>query len=135
MKLWHGFTHNYCIPVWVGKIIYDNLLEKSMPLAFSGIMRHILAFSEKILTDINLVKAFDLVDHTLLLKKLRHYKLSDKTINWFSSYLLGRKQKVVINFSMPIHVLQYVIHAQKRSCTHLSFGTYVQKRRVIFVHA
>ena len=42
-------------------------------------------------------KAFDLVDHTLLLKKLRHYKLSDKTINWFSSYLLGRKQKVVIN--------------------------------------
>ena len=42
-------------------------------------------------------KAFDLVDHTLLLKKLIHYKLSDKTINWFSSYLLGRKQKVVIN--------------------------------------
>ena len=42
-------------------------------------------------------KAFDLVDHTLLLKKLRHYKLSDKTINWVSSYLLGRKQKVVIN--------------------------------------
>ena len=37
--------------------------------------------------------------------------------------------------SMPIHVLQYVIHAQKPSCTHLSFGTYVQKRRVIFVHA
>ena len=42
-------------------------------------------------------KAFDLVDHTLLLTKLRHYKLSDKTINWFSSYLLDRKQKVVIN--------------------------------------
>ena len=42
-------------------------------------------------------KAFDLVDHTLLLKKLRYYKLSDKTINWFSSYLLGRKQKVAIN--------------------------------------
>ena len=39
----------------------------------------------------------DLVDHTLLLKKLRRYKLSDKTINWFSSYLLDRKQKVVIN--------------------------------------
>ena len=35
--------------------------------------------------------------NTLLLTKLRHYKLSDKTINWFSSYLLDRKQKVVIN--------------------------------------
>ena len=42
-------------------------------------------------------KAFDLVDQTPLLKKLRHYKLSDKTINWVSSYLLDRKQKVVLN--------------------------------------
>ena len=42
-------------------------------------------------------KAFDLVDHTLLLKKLRHYKISDETLLWFSSYLLNRKQKVVID--------------------------------------
>ena len=46
-------------------------------------------------------KAFDLVDHNLLLKKLKHYRLSDETLNWFSSYLLGRKQKVSIgNFSV-----------------------------------
>ena len=42
-------------------------------------------------------KAFDLVDHTLLLKKLRRYKISNKTLLWFSSHLLNRKQKVVIN--------------------------------------
>ena len=42
-------------------------------------------------------KAFDLVDQTLLLKKLRRYKLSNKTINWCSSYLLDKKQEVVIN--------------------------------------
>ena len=42
-------------------------------------------------------KAFDLVGHTLLLKKLRHYKISNKTLLWFSYYLLNRKQKVVIN--------------------------------------
>ena len=53
-------------------------------------------------------KAFDLVDHNLLLKKLKHYRLSDvlkklkhyrlsdETLNWFSSYLLGKKQKVSI---------------------------------------
>ena len=46
---------------------------------------------------VGLRKAFDLVDHTLLLKKLRRYKLSDKTITWIPSYLLERKQKVVIN--------------------------------------
>lgn len=42
-------------------------------------------------------KAFDLVDHTLLLKKLKYYKISEETISWFSSYLLGRKQKVFAN--------------------------------------
>ena len=42
-------------------------------------------------------KAFDLVDHTLLLKKLKYYKISEETISWFSSYLLGRKQKVFVN--------------------------------------
>ena len=42
-------------------------------------------------------KAFDLVDHTLLLKKLRHYKISNETLFWFSSYLLNRKQIVLNN--------------------------------------
>ncbi len=42
-------------------------------------------------------KAFDLVDHSILLKKLKHYTLSDQTISWFSSYLLNRKQTVSIN--------------------------------------
>ena len=42
-------------------------------------------------------KAFDMVDYKLLLKKLRHYNLSDKTINWVSSYFLVRKLKVGIN--------------------------------------
>ena len=41
--------------------------------------------------------AFDLVDHTLLLKKLKYYKISEKAISWFSSYLPGRKQKVFVN--------------------------------------
>ena len=39
-------------------------------------------------------KAFDLVDHTLLLKKLKYYKISEETISWFSSYLMGRKQSL-----------------------------------------
>ncbi len=36
-------------------------------------------------------------DHKILLKKLKHYKLSCKTILWLTSYLLERKQKVSIN--------------------------------------
>ena len=41
-------------------------------------------------------KAFDLVDHNLLIDKLKHYRLSDTTIKWCSSYLIGRKQNVSI---------------------------------------
>ena len=42
-------------------------------------------------------KAFDLVDHTLWLQKLKHCKILNKTLLWFSSYLLNRKQKVIID--------------------------------------
>ena len=41
--------------------------------------------------------AFDLVVQNLLLNRLKLYKLSDTTLKWFSSYLLGRKLKVSIN--------------------------------------
>ena len=43
---------------------------------------------------IDFKKAFDLVDHSLLLKKLKHYKLSNDTLLWFASNLSKRKQKV-----------------------------------------
>lgn len=42
-------------------------------------------------------KAFDLVDHKLLLEKLRLYKLSNLCLSWFKSYLTNRSQQVVIN--------------------------------------
>ena len=45
-------------------------------------------------------KAFDLVDHAILLEKLKHYKLTNNTISWFQSYLNKRKQKVSLNNTM-----------------------------------
>ena len=42
-------------------------------------------------------KAFDLVDHNVLLKKLKHYKLSHETLTWFASYLGERKLDVSLN--------------------------------------
>ena len=39
-------------------------------------------------------KAFDVVDHTILMKKLELYKLSETSLNWFKSYLSERKQAV-----------------------------------------
>ena len=46
---------------------------------------------------IDLQKAFDTVDHMLLLQKLEHYGIRDNANKWFKSYLTNRKQFVSIN--------------------------------------
>jgi hypothetical protein len=42
-------------------------------------------------------KAFDLVDHNILIKKLKIYKCNNSCIEWFRSYLSNRHQRVQIN--------------------------------------
>ena len=46
---------------------------------------------------IDLAKAFDTVNHKILLEKLKHYGLRGTTNDWFKNYLENRKQFVVIN--------------------------------------
>ena len=46
---------------------------------------------------LDLEKAFDTVDHGILLYKFSHYGIRDITNCWFSSYLSNRKQFVTIN--------------------------------------
>ena len=42
-------------------------------------------------------KASDVVDHNLLLQKLRLYKCDENSLSWFNSYLSNRTQMVSIN--------------------------------------
>ena len=56
---------------------------------------------------LDLTKAFDTVDHTILLRKLELYGISGTSFKWFQSYLGDRKQCCSVNghLSKPSPIL------------------------------
>ena len=56
---------------------------------------------------IDLQKAFDTIDHQILLKKMKYLGFSKNTITWFTSYLCERKIRISINtsYSSPASLL------------------------------
>ncbi len=46
---------------------------------------------------LDLKKAFDTVDHNLLLLKLKALELKESSVSWFRSYLTGRTQSTKCN--------------------------------------
>ena len=53
---------------------------------------------------IDLQKAFDTVDHEILLKKLEHYGIRGTALSWFSFYLSNRSQYVSVNGHNSSHL-------------------------------
>ena len=46
---------------------------------------------------IDLKKAFDTIDHEIILRKLSYFGTDQATITWFQSYLSNRTQRCEVN--------------------------------------
>ena len=42
----------------------------------------------------DLWKAFDTMDHNMLIQKLEHYGINGKSLSWFKNYMTNRKQYI-----------------------------------------
>lgn len=74
------------------------------------ILQNFLNNQETDVIYLDYAKAFDKVDHQLLLKKLHAYGIRGKLLMWLNSYLTNRWQTVVINgqHSLPAKVISGV---------------------------
>jgi hypothetical protein len=67
---------------------------------------------------LDFAKAFDKINHSLLIHKLQHYGIIGKSVRWIQNWLANRKQSVVIDGS--------TIH--EKNTKHLRLWNYVEFR-------
>ena len=93
----HGF--------WKGRSCLTQLLHH-----IDIIINNLLANSDTDVVYLDFAKAFDKVDHQILLKKLHAYGVRGKLLTWLNCYLSNRWQTVVINgaHSTPTRVISGV---------------------------
>ena len=106
MKIFEKIVHDQ-VSVFVKENSYLNDRQSGFRKLFSTTTA-VLDVSEIILEEMNknkfvgavlidLKKAFDTVDHKILLKKLWCYGFQNQSFEWFESYLTGRQQLTLLN--------------------------------------
>jgi len=77
-------SNEYYAIVFACESALANLVNKWTETIDKGLLNGVIL--------LDLRKAFDLIDHQILLQKLKMYKCSTQALNWFGSYLQERTQ-------------------------------------------
>lgn len=84
----------------INKCQFGFTRNMSTTLAFNNFLQHILEHLNSKMLSLGIFcdfsKAFDCVNHDILLKKLEHYGIRGLALKWFESYLSNRRQVVEI---------------------------------------
>ena len=76
--------------------IDNTILQRPFKLT-NDILKTLESRSDVVLVLLDLSAAFDTLDHTILIERLRSYfNFSGTALQWFASYLHGRFQRVII---------------------------------------
>lgn len=118
-KIFEKIMHNRVSNFLEGnKILYDRQFgfragrscEQALLTANNEILSALNKKQIALLLLIDFSKAFDMVDHDILLDKLDHYGIRGIANDWFKSYLCDRKQSVCIGGKLSTElVLKYSV--------------------------
>lgn len=105
-KLFEKIIHGRLLSFWTKYGVFSHnqfgfLPKKSTEMAVFSQMKEVVQGIEEgdfvAAVYFDIMKAFDAVKHTLLIKKLEKFGIRGYFLDWFRTYLIGRKQKVKIN--------------------------------------
>lgn len=107
-----GFRPNYSTTTALTKFVNDVASSLDKNLSTGAIF-------------IDLTKAFDLVDHYILLDKLYSIGLSEQSVLWFNSYLHLRRQCVLFNGALSQSVVMERVVPQGSCLGPLLFSIFI----------
>ena len=86
--------------IYIDQIIHSSILYTKLS-AISNLFSFFIHPIDNGLVNavvfIDLKKAFDTIDHQIILKKLENYGIDHSSLKWFKLYLTGRTQKYQVN--------------------------------------